>query len=118
MTTEEKNPIQVTFKIQIDGFGADVTAECFIEHVPGIVKKMREHGIEPANSPYVWTGQPQDRGQAQGQPHSAPSDHKGPLCPVHNRPMSPSKFPNGGWYCTAKHPDGSYCSETIKGEAA
>jgi hypothetical protein len=25
------------------------------------------------------------------------------------RPMKPSKFEGGGFYCTVKEPDGSYC---------
>ena len=35
-----------------------------------------------------------------------------PTCPQHQRKMSPSKFDNGGFYCTAK--DGEdYCQHTI-----
>jgi hypothetical protein len=34
-----------------------------------------------------------------------------PRCPVHNRPMKPSKKP-GAWFCSAKTPDG-YCDQKV-----
>lgn len=105
MTTDQKNPITVTFKIQHDGFGADLTAECLIEHIPGIVAKLREQGVTPANSPYVWEGQPSDRTNGAG---SGSSD--APICPVHGTPMRQSTK-HSGWYCSRKIVDGSYCKE-------
>ena len=35
-----------------------------------------------------------------------------PTCPQHQRKMSPSKFGNGGFYCTAKNGE-DYCQHTI-----
>ena len=35
-----------------------------------------------------------------------------PRCPVHHRPMKPSKKP-GAWFCSAKAADGSYCTEKV-----
>lgn len=35
-----------------------------------------------------------------------------PTCPQHQRKMSPSKFGNGDFYCTAKNGDG-YCQHTL-----
>ncbi len=34
-----------------------------------------------------------------------------PRCPVHNRPMKPSKKP-GAWFCSAKVGDG-YCDQKV-----
>lgn len=97
----EKNPVSVTIKCQADGFGFDLNAELLVEHIPGLLTKLREAGVTPANSPYVWEGQPADR-TAGG---SAPS---APICPVHGTPMLPSKKGNG-FYCPKKLDDGSYC---------
>ena len=39
---------------------------------------------------------------------AAPADSP-PMCPIHNKPMKPSRKP-GGWFCSAKVGDG-YCQE-------
>ncbi len=39
----------------------------------------------------------------------AHSTDEAPRCPIHNRPMKPSKKP-GAWYCSAKVGDG-YCDQ-------
>ncbi len=37
-----------------------------------------------------------------------------PRCPVHNRPMKPSRFEEGQFYCTAKDKEtGEYCKEKV-----
>ena len=41
-----------------------------------------------------------------------PSTDKPPRCPVHHRPMKPSKKP-GAWFCSAKVGEGSYCTEKV-----
>lgn len=35
-----------------------------------------------------------------------------PICNVHNRAMKPSAK-GGGWYCSAKLGDGTYCKEKV-----
>jgi hypothetical protein len=45
-------------------------------------------------------------------PAAAPSG-TAPICPVHNRPMKPSRKP-GSWYCSAKVGEG-YCDQRVKG---
>lgn len=104
MTTTAKRDVTVTIKVQCDGFAGDVEAVCPVDVIPGLIAKLRAAGIEPANSPYLW----QQNG-TNGNGSSAP------LCPVHGKPMKPSKY-GGGYYCTSKLPDGSYCKE--KGQAA
>lgn len=47
--------------------------------------------------------------------HSSPAANgngAAPVCNVHNKPMKPSQ--HGGYYCTAKLADGTYCKETAK----
>lgn len=102
MAANEKRPVEVVFKIQVDGFGADLRAELYVDEIEGLVKKLRASGVQPANSPYVWTGRPQG--------NDAATDNDAPLCGVHGSPMKPSKK-GGGYYCPRKLDDGSYCKE-------
>ncbi len=53
----------------------------------------------------------QAAGMQQAAPNAstAPTADSPPICPIHNRPMKPSRKP-GGWYCSAKVGDG-YCQE-------
>lgn len=34
-----------------------------------------------------------------------------PMCPAHQRPMKPSQY--GGFYCTSRSPDGTYCKTKV-----
>ena len=34
-----------------------------------------------------------------------------PSCPVHSQAMKPGK--GGGWFCSRKMPDGSWCSQRV-----
>ena len=45
-------------------------------------------------------------------PPAQPSTDEPPRCPVHHRPMKPSKKP-GAWFCSAKVGEGSYCTEKV-----
>lgn len=40
-----------------------------------------------------------------------PATSTAPICNVHNRPMKASAKPEGGWYCSAKLRDGTFCKE-------
>jgi len=44
---------------------------------------------------------------------AAPADDKPPLCPVHNVLMKRSQI-HGGWFCSKKLPDGTYCKEQVE----
>lgn len=105
---EQRNSVAVTIKCQCQGFGLDLTAELLVNQIPGLIGKLRDAGIEPANSPYVWP--------AQTAP--APSATSAPTCPVHGTIMKPSKHQDGQFYCTAPigvGPDGKkvYCQEKV-----
>lgn len=104
-----KRPLAVTVKCQYDGFGFDVEAHITSGQIPSLIERLRELGIEPANSPYVWAGQPQDRLNNTGEPDVTHGNGY-PVCRIHGKPMKASK--KGGHYCTSKLADGTYCSET------
>lgn len=48
----------------------------------------------------------------QGRP-AAPAADGTPMCRDHQEPMKPSQY--GGFYCTAKYEDGTYCKRKVKG---
>ena len=103
--SEERTPVSVTIKCQHDGFGFDLTAELIVGHIPGLVAKLKAAGITPANSPYVWQGQPANA--------ATPA---APVCKIHGVQMKPSKHEDGAFFCSAPigvGPDGKkrYCSE-------
>ena len=103
--SEERNgkrTVQIVLKVQVDGYGADITADLLVAEIAPLVRKLRDAGVEPANSPYVWSGQPQDRVNGTGEPAA-------PVCPVHGVAMKKSKHKDG-WYCTRKDGD-DYCKQ-------
>ena len=51
-------------------------------------------------------------GMLAAQPTPAQATDEPPRCPVHHRPMKPSKKP-GAWFCSAKVGEGSYCTEKV-----
>lgn len=129
---EQRNTVHIVLKCQYalseqTSFGFDLEADCLIEHIPGIVKKLMSEGVKPAQTPYTWSGQQAAQHPPQGAPAPTPFPAQGsqhtsgqpaPLCPVHGTMMAISKF--GGWYCKAKvgmGPDGNavYCQEKVAG---
>ena len=97
-----KRPLTLTVKCQYDGFGFDLTAELTSGQIPALIERLREVGVEPANSPYVWEAKPAGVDAQASDP---------PVCRIHGKPMKASR--KGGHYCTAKLADGSYCTETL-----
>ena len=56
--------------------------------------------------------------QQQAAPQPTPEQQmpgQAPLCPMHQTPMAPSKFPGGGWYCKRRTDDGQFCNQKAKG---
>lgn len=115
---QQRNPVSVTLKCQLPidngtAFGFDLTVECLIGHIPGIVQKLLDAGVTPAQTPYTWDASK----AAQNPPQTAPQDapvvqaevEPTPYCPVHQRPMKVSN--HGGWFCTAKIAEGQFCQE-------
>ncbi|CAN5521485.1 hypothetical protein BH23CHL2_BH23CHL2_07740 [soil metagenome] len=96
----EQRPVTANLRVIINGYAADLEASGTLEDLVGLTKKLEALEIQPANSPLLW----------KGQNGNGASNGRGPLCPIHNRPMSPSKY--GGYYCTAKV-NGDFCKEKI-----
>lgn len=131
----------VTFKIVADGFGADLTLPVSkAPQIMAIAQSLKRAGIEPANSPYLWEGQPNDRGRGQARPQAPqaapqaanpqgfdpPSQAEpqtqtmtvnGPLRWTNNGlPICPhhntpmAESKYGGWYCRQKATDPSHAN--------
>ena len=106
---EERRSVHVVFKAQLDGFGMDMTAECLVDHLPGLVAKLRAVGVEPAHTPYVLCA-------IGGNPASTSA----PCCPIHHTIMKESKHKAGEWFCSASiglKADGNkaYCDQKVGG---
>jgi len=82
------------FKItcEIDGFAIEVEAEGKADNLKALIDRLRAIGAQPL------TGK------------SGPPSTTAPLCPVHHKPMKPSRKP-GAFFCPARYDDGSYCTE-------
>ncbi len=128
---EERREVEITIKVQHNGYGADITAACTVDQIPGLIRRLQANDIQPANSPYVWGGKvdaetgtmvPVNGGAPRTQPVTGPA----PLCPTHGVLMKPSKHRAGEFYCSAKigadqtTGTGIYCTEkmTLTGATA
>src|SRR5690606_35933443 len=90
-------PASATFRYLYRGFEIqltlrDTSGAVLIEKLDKALDALEARGARPAGS----------RASA-----SVPNG-SAPICPYHG-PMKPSKF--GGYHCTAKMGDGSYCKE-------
>ena len=77
----------------------------FFTKVKALLDWLPRHGFEPTRT------RPNSNGNGAPPPTTdAPAAQNGnvPVCQYHGE-MKPSKF--GGWYCSAKMADGSYCQE-------
>lgn len=118
---EQRREVEVKIKVQHEGYGADITAICTVDQIPGLIRRLREHGIEPANTPYVGSVNAQ-HGQEPAAPGATESSQgiwgTPPTCSIHGTPMKPSRKPNT-WFCSRRvgvSPDGTpiYCSEKVE----
>lgn len=127
---QKKQPVTVVLKCQYtiaatddtpasDAFGFDLTAECLVEQIPALVRKLHSIGVRAAQTPYTWDASKAAQNPPQmtpGAPQAVATHGQAPVCPVHGTVMAQSKF--GGWYCKAlvgTRPDGSkaYCQEQV-----
>ncbi len=103
------------------GEGQDASDKGFYKAYTGAVKYflMKTFLIATGDDPEQDSHQPQQRGGAAfEQPRQAPPQQQraaqqptqagAPLCEIHKKPMRPGK--NGGYFCAAKLPDGSWCN--------
>ncbi len=95
MATSE--PPNVTYRFvvtaTIDGHSAPLSIEGMsINEIRRAVRLLDTNGLLASTQP-------------------AASTDEAPRCPVHNKPMKPSKKP-GAWFCSAKVGDG-YCDQKV-----
>ena len=64
-----------------------------------VLSKLPEPGAAPQRAPQ--------------QRQAAPAADGTPMCRDHQVPMKPSQY--GGFYCSAKYEDGTYCKRKVKG---
>ncbi len=94
MSTTEVPSVTYRFTVQatIDGHSAPLSIEgTSINEIRRAVRLLDTNGMLAAQPTPI-----------------SPTDEP-PRCPVHNRPMKPSKKP-GAWFCSAKVGDG-YCDQ-------
>jgi hypothetical protein len=123
---EERREIEITIKVQCDGYGADITASCMVDQIPGLIRRLKEHHIEPAQTPYTRDAQQAAQMPPAGAPHTQPVEGPAPLCPAHGKPMKASQRRAGEFYCLAKigtdpaTGQGIFCTEkmTLMGATA
>ncbi len=108
--------VSATIKMQTAA-GAEFLFTVRSGATPSMVEQALDsfvYGVKYAKDKYhfeplveIYTPAPNGNGQAQ----SSPPEGEQPVCNLHNRAMKPSQY--GGWYCTAKNEDGTYCKNKI-----
>ncbi len=80
--------------VQAHGFAGDlIISSTTINDLVKSIKLLERDGIQPTTASQQGTGST-------------------PVCPVHQRPMKPSRKP-GSFYCSAQVGDG-YCQEKVR----
>jgi hypothetical protein len=92
MPAPEQKPARFTIRCVIDGFEVAVEVEGKADLLRAMIDKLKSIGAQPA-----------------GVKTSAAAG-SAPLCPIHNKPMKPSRQP-GKFFCAMKRDDGEYCQE-------
>jgi hypothetical protein len=89
-----------TTRVTIEGVTGDLVLSApSLAELRKALRSFPQAGIEPAAPVAALTAAP------------VASTDDAPLCKYHGK-MKASKF--GGWHCTAKMGDGSYCEEKVK----
>jgi hypothetical protein len=82
----------VTFKISatLEGFPIEISLEGKADNLKALVERLKAIGAQP--------------------PTGKASGGSALLCPVHHKPMKPSRKP-GTFYCPRRDEDGEYCNQ-------
>ena len=92
------SPVKFTITAEIDGFAVTIEGEGRADQLRGVIDRLKQIGASPVSN-----------AAAAASPSPSPAQQSGPpLCPVHGKPMKPSRKP-GTFYCTSRNADGSYC---------
>lgn len=88
--------VKFTVVCELDGFPVTIEGEGRADQLRGVIDRLKSIGAKPAAA-------------AASIPSPSPAAQSGPpLCPVHGKPMKPSRKP-GSFFCPQQMPDGSYC---------
>jgi hypothetical protein len=98
LTIEKPQPetksARFTIQCELDGFSIEVEAEGKADNLKALVERLKQIGAQPL------TGK-------SGPPKGSDSV---PLCPIHHKPMKPSRKP-GSYFCSKRDADGDYCDQ-------
>jgi hypothetical protein len=78
---------------ELEGFAVEIEIDGKADNLKALVERLKAIGAQPLT----------------GKPGSAKSGDA-PLCPVHHKPMKPSRKP-GSFYCPKQIGEGIYCDE-------
>lgn len=84
---------QFRITASIKGFPVEIAFEGKAENLLALIERLEKIGACPPSSIAP-----------------AAASRPVPVCPVHNKPMKPSKKP-GSFFCPGRNADGSYCDE-------
>ena len=112
--------MKITINGIYEGYPVTLEADAIPQQLSGIIQDMLDVGITPPESlsEFVKSVEVQ-AGKAGNRP--LPTDHQpptnetnnvsAPLCPVHRAEMRAGN--KGGYYCSRKNADGTWCDERI-----
>jgi hypothetical protein len=97
----ERREVEVTINVQHEGYAAAITASCTVDQIPGLIRRLKEQGIEPAGTQSGALFSTSQNSSISPQVTQAIAN--GPMvCPVHQRPLKASKHKPGEWYCPVR----------------
>lgn len=108
MTTTDRPAPTIDIEVQavMDGYPITIRkAGATTEQLDLIISRLMAIGAVPPAPPSVAAP------AANGGAVSAPGFATPPICNLHKRPMKLSSKPGGGWFCSAKLADETYCKE-------
>jgi hypothetical protein len=87
----EAKPARFKITAELEGFAVEIELEGRADNLKAVIERLKAIGAQPP------TGK------------ASPSNGT-PLCPIHHKPMKPSRKP-GTFYCPKRDDDGEYCRE-------
>jgi hypothetical protein len=88
----ESKPARFKIAVELEGLPVEIEIEGKADNLKALVERLKAIGAQPP------TGK------------AGSSNGSAPLCPVHNKPMKPSRKP-GSFFCPKRDADGEYCDQ-------
>ena len=106
--------MKITINGMYKGYPVTLETEAAIKSMPGIVQELLDVGITPPESLSEFVKQVDARGN---RPVTTETNKvSAPLCSVHRSEMRAGN--KGGFYCSRKNADGTWCDERVAGKGA